>query len=175
MLCKTSAFPLFQPFRQWEFWLERIPGPLPDMAQIFCGSQGHPRKREWSVSWALRSATQASAGCQSKPRAGNGTKRVKMVRLSRPSAPRALFPHSRHSESGCSASHRFGAAAVSPVTRAKMGPALRVCLRALQKQIEDELRDGGKLAAGGRLASKSSRDWKLSCCNNRLWNRCGTH
>lgn len=62
---KCSAFPLFQPFRQWEFWLERIPGPLPDMAQIFCGLQGHPRKREWSVSWALRAATQASAGCQS--------------------------------------------------------------------------------------------------------------
>lgn len=35
------------------------------MAQIFCGLQGHPRKREWSVSWALRAATQASAGCQS--------------------------------------------------------------------------------------------------------------
>jgi len=23
--------------------------------------------------------------------------------------------------------------------------------------------------------SSSSRDWKLSCCNYRLWNRCGTH
>lgn len=37
---------------------------------------------------------------------------------------------------------------------AKMGPTLLVCPCALQEQIEDELRDGGKLAAGGRLASK---------------------
>lgn len=37
MCYKCSAFPLFQPFRQWEFWLERIPGLLPGMAQISCG------------------------------------------------------------------------------------------------------------------------------------------
>lgn len=26
-----------------------------------------------------------------------------------------------------------------------------------------------------RHPSMRSRDWKLSCCNYRLWNRCGTH
>lgn len=119
---KCSAFPLFQPFRQWEFWLERIPGPLPDMAQIFCGLQGHPRKREWSVSWALRAATQASAGCQSSQGQGMEQNESKcFVCLLR----RHFYGFSHicsHSENGGSASYQLGAVVMSPVMGRRWPP-----------------------------------------------------
>lgn len=40
------------------------------------------------------------------------------------------------------------------------------------REMAENWRPQGRLA---RHPSMRSRDWKLSCCNYRLWNRCGTH
>ena len=39
-------------------------------------------------------------------------------------------------------------------------------------EMAENWRPQGRLARHPRMRS---RDWKLSCCNYRLWNRCGTH
>lgn len=146
------------------------------MAQLFWGFQGRPRKGNGQFPGFCHPSERMLSV---KPGAGNGTTQTN--RSSVPGMltlnlfPTILVPN----DLGVVA--KGGAMIWWRVTCLWMRAisSLHVLQHALVNQTEgrawemaENWRPQGRLA---RHPSMRSRDWKLSCCNYRLWNRCGTH
>lgn len=147
------------------------------------GIPGTSSEREWSVSWSLRVGYYHPSKCKLpvKPGAGNGTKQTNSS-----SVPGILtlnlFPTIlvlndlgvvaeggvmiwQHHSGHLSCSECYLLFTCSPTYSGESG-------RGWAREMAENWRPQGRLA---RHPSMRSRDWKLSCCNYRLWNRCGTH
>lgn len=158
------------------------PRAPPRHGTALLGIPGTSSERDWSVSWSLCAGYCHPNECRLsvKPGAGNGTKE-----RNRSSVPGMLtlkpFSHNVLNDSVVMAEggaliwwHRSGHLSWSE------GYLLPTCSptyswesgRGWAREMAENWRPQRRLA---RHPSMRSRDWKLSCCNYRLWNRCGTH
>lgn len=141
---------------------------------------GTSSERERSVSWCLPAGSRLplwTRGCQSNPGTGNRTRQTNgssipgMLTLN-------LFPtililwrwsYDDDRDDTTWVTCLLGEGGLLPTcspTRSKAAG------RGWLWEMAENWRPQGRLA---RHPSMRSRDWKLSCCNYRLWNRCGTH
>lgn len=147
------------------------------------GIPGTSTERERSVSWSLHAGYYHPSKCRLsvKPGAGNGTKQTNRTCVSGMLILN-LFPTILvlndlgvvveggviiwwHHLGHLSWSKGYLLPTCSPTYSSELG-------RGQAWEMAENWRPQGRLA---RHPSMRSRDWKLSCCNYRLWNRCGTH
>lgn len=175
----SSLFSWYTLFRQWELWFQWIPGRLPDTAQISRGFRWHPRKGIGRFP-GLPPAQPAEAVSQTRgSREWNKTdKWVECWPFFNFFFFFTTIPVLNDLRAAAGGAPLWCHCLGSPVLWARAISSLHDLRHAPEEGAGDgpeKWRKIGDHKEDSKHPSMQSRDWKLSCCNYRLWNRCGTH